>query len=107
MATIIIVDRVGENTRIIDMARNIGGEVVQMSNAYWPKDIAILLNRTFGFEHELVNMEQEKIEAFLRTKLNEIPLESFVRNLPLKDLTDVQPPLEGMNQEGSDKEYPS
>ncbi len=107
MATIIIVDRVGENTRIVDMARNIGGEVVQMSNAYWPKNIAILLNRTLGFEHELVNMEQERIEAFLRTKLNEIPLESFVRNLPLKDLPETLPALDMMNQESIDEDYPS
>ena len=107
MATIIIVDRVGENTRIVDMARAIGGEVVQMSNSYWPKDIAILLNRTLGYEHELVNMEQEKIEAFLRAKLNEIPLESFVKNLPLKDLPDVQPTQDGIRQESFNEDYTS
>jgi len=107
MATIIIVDRVGKDTHILDMAHNIGGEVVQMSASYWPKDVAILLNRTLGFEHELVNMEQENIEAFLKAKLNDVPLENFVKNLPLKDLPDVQPTLEGMSQENDDEDYTS
>lgn len=103
MATIIIVDRIGKETRLTEVARNIGGEVVQMSAAYWPKDIAILLNRTLGFEHELVDMEQEKIEAFLKAKLNKVPLESFVKNMSLRDLPDIQPTTEGTNQENDDE----
>jgi len=98
MATIIIVDRIGKDTRIVNMARAIGGEVVQMSNAYWPKDIAVLLHRTLGFEHELLYMEQGEIETFLKAKLNDVPLEDFVKNLPLKDLLNTQTMLEGMEQ---------
>ena len=94
MATIIIVDRVGKDTRILDMAHNIGGDVVQMSASYWPQNVAQVLNRTLGFEHELLHMNQIEVEAFLKAKLNEVPLMQFVRSLPVKDvleLEDTQP----------------
>lgn len=90
MATIIIVDRVGKDTRILDMARNIGGDVVQMSVSYWPQDVALVLNRTLGFEHVLLHMTQNEVESFLKAKLNEIPLMQFVGSLPVKDVLEVE-----------------
>ncbi|MCW5860687.1 MAG: hypothetical protein KIS63_20505 [Caldilineales bacterium] len=36
------------------------------------------LNRALGFQHELVSMDRSQIDAFLRQKLNEVPLEQFI-----------------------------
>ena len=43
MATIIIVDRIGERSRIERLAKEIDGTIIQMSMSYWPKSIAIKL----------------------------------------------------------------
>lgn len=60
MATIIIVDRLGKNSRVERMARNVGGEIVQMSAAFWPQVVARLLEENLeGYKHELANMSED------------------------------------------------
>ncbi len=78
MATIIIVDRIGANSRIERLAQEVDGTIVQMSAAYWPQQVARELNRVLGFEHDLVNMEQARIGRFLERKLSQVPLEDFI-----------------------------
>lgn len=86
MATIIIVDRIGEKSRIVEMARRVNGSIVQMSATYWPQQVAGLLKNTLDYDHELVSMEQSNIEDYLKEKLKSIPLESFLNTLPTNDL---------------------
>jgi hypothetical protein len=78
MATIILVDRIGSNSRIVQLAEAIDGTIVQMSAGYWPQQVAKELNRAVGFQHELVNMDRGQIDAFLKRKLNEVPLEQLI-----------------------------
>ena len=78
MATIIIVDRVGPNSRIEPMARKIGARIIQMSAAYWPQEVARELNRVLDFEHKLLRMKQSRIRKFLERELSKAPLEDFV-----------------------------
>lgn len=78
MGTIIIVDRIGPGSRIERLAREINGTIVQMSAAYWPQQVARELNRVLGFKHDLVDMEESKIEKFLETRLKQTPLEDFI-----------------------------
>ncbi len=80
MATIIIVDRIGANSRIEQLAKEVGGTIVQMSLAYWPQQVAHELSRVLGYEHPLTKMEQSEISAYLRTRLYEVPLEDFLGN---------------------------
>jgi hypothetical protein len=91
MATIIIVDRIGSNSRIVEMAQTAHGTIIQMSATYWPQEVARLLHSTFGFEHELINMDQVNIGDYLKRKLQDIPLESFMRSLPsiVSDVEDI------------------
>jgi hypothetical protein len=90
MATIIIVDRIGKNSRIVEMARAVNGSIVQMSATYWPQQVARLLKNALGFEHELLDMDQTKIEDYLREKLSTVPLTSFIRNLQVEDLPEIE-----------------
>src|SRR5579885_855409 len=92
MATIIIVDRLGKDSRVVRMAKNVGGDVVQMSATFWPQEVAILLKEKLGYDHELVDLEPARIEDYLREKLQSVPLESFIKSLPVDDLVEQAEP---------------
>jgi len=78
MATIIIVDRIGANSRIEQLAKEVDGTIVQMSMAYWPQQVARELHRVLGYEHKLINMRQSEIGAYLQAELRKVPLEEFI-----------------------------
>ncbi len=56
MATIILVDRIGVKSRIETLAKNIGGNIIQMSMRYWPQDVAKILENALGYQHKLASM---------------------------------------------------
>jgi hypothetical protein len=78
MATFIIVDRIGAKSRIVNLAKKIDGTIIQMSMAYWPKELAEKLGSILGFKHPLQNMAPENIERFIRTAMAKIRIEEFV-----------------------------
>jgi hypothetical protein len=78
LATIILVDRIGPKSNIEQLAREIDGTIVQMSASYWPVQIVRALNQTLGFQHELLEMDSARIEAFLKDALADVPLEAFM-----------------------------
>ncbi len=78
MATIIIIDRISAHSRIEELAKSVGGTVIQMCAGYWPQQVARELNRTLGFQHPLVDMPQHEIGDFLEQRLAQVPLESFI-----------------------------
>jgi hypothetical protein len=89
MATIIIVDRIGRNSRIEQLAREIDGIIIQMSAGYWPQQVARELNRILGFKHDLVNMDQASIGEYLEYKLSQVPFEEFIRFAAKSDVNDA------------------
>lgn len=78
MATIILVDRIGTNSRIERMAKEVQGTIIQMSAGYWPKQVAQVLNKTLGFKHDLTRMNDSKIEKYLQNAMRKVPLEQFI-----------------------------
>ena len=64
LATIIIVDRIGKNSRIERLARKVGGAIVQMSMSYWPKQVARELNSAIGYSHNILKISDEKFESY-------------------------------------------
>lgn len=80
MSTIIIVDRIGASSRITGLARSIGGTIVQMSMAYWPQLVAQQLQKDVGYAHELAAMPTDQVAEYLKTKMSEVPLESYLEN---------------------------
>jgi len=78
LATIIIVDRIGANSRIERLAKEVDGTIVQMSAAYWPQQVARELKRVLGFEHELADMDHARIGKYLERKLRQVPLPDFI-----------------------------
>jgi len=78
LATIIIVDRIGKKSRIEQLAKRVGGTIVQMSMSYWPKQIAIELANSIGYSHKLAKLSDDKIDDYLKRQINKVPLEKFV-----------------------------
>jgi hypothetical protein len=78
MATIILVDRIGENSSIERLAESVKGTIIQMSASYWPQKVAQVLNKTLGFKHDLVRMNENDIEDYLTQAILTAPLEDFI-----------------------------
>lgn len=78
MATIIIVDRIGERSNIGNLARKLDGTIVQMSAGYWPQRVARLLKEVLDYDHPLIDMDASEIEAYLQGRMQDAPLETFI-----------------------------
>ncbi|KAA0266773.1 MAG: hypothetical protein DPW18_15380 [Chloroflexi bacterium] len=78
MATIILVDRVGANSRIERMAEDVKGTIIQMSAGYWPRQVVQVLNNALGFKHALMHMNDSETEKYLRKAVKKVPLEQFI-----------------------------
>jgi len=78
MSTIILVDRIGEGSRITELAKMINGNIVQMSMTYWVKEICQILNKNLGFNHKLVKLSNEDSLEFVSKELKKIDLNQFV-----------------------------
>ncbi len=77
MATIVLIDRIGANSRIVAMAKEIDGHIVQMSMSYWIRAIAVILHETIGFEHKLVKMSNEESILYVKKKMATIDIKKF------------------------------
>jgi len=78
MATIILVDRIGANSRIETLAQAVGGTIIQMSASYWPKQVAYVLQKSLGFKHAILEMADGQIETFLKGQMPVVPLQDFI-----------------------------
>jgi hypothetical protein len=78
MATIILVDRIGVNSRIERLAKDVKGTIIQMSASYWPQQVAQELKKSIGFKHELVSMSRTEIDDYIKQKIDKVPLGKFI-----------------------------
>lgn len=81
MHTIIIVDRIGDRSKIEMLAKRVGGTILQMSMAYWPVEVARELYNVLGHKHELLRLKGTKVGSYLKAKIAEVPLEEFFGNV--------------------------
>lgn len=84
MATMILVDTIGRRSRISKLAEAIDGTIIQMSMVCWPKLIAVELHNRLGFSHEMVNMADKDVCAYLRSKMAQVPLQDFIPRISLE-----------------------
>jgi hypothetical protein len=78
MSTIILVDRIGGRSRIEELARNIEGNIVQMSMSNWVKNVAVILNYNVKFKHPILTMDEKKSLAYIQKKMNSVNLKNFI-----------------------------
>lgn len=77
MATFIIVDRIGDRSRIVELAHRINGTIIQMSMAYWPQELAKKLGKVLGLKHPLQRMPASKIEKYIKVCMSHINIKDF------------------------------
>ncbi|MDX2304262.1 MAG: CfrBI family restriction endonuclease [Microscillaceae bacterium] len=78
MSTIIIVDRIGKNSRIIDMAKNIEGHIVQMSMSQWVREVCSILKEKIEFTHPLLDMNDDDSLMFIKRAVMNLDIKKFV-----------------------------
>ena len=78
MSTIIIVDRIGEGSRITELAKQINGTIVQMSMTYWVKEICEILHESTGFRHPMLKMDNDATLTLIKERMASIQLTDFV-----------------------------
>jgi len=78
MTTIILVDNIGKGSRIDELAKQIDGTIIQMSMAYWPKQVATVLYNKIGLAHPLVDMPNHEIRPYLKNAMTEVKIEQFL-----------------------------
>lgn len=78
MKTIVIVDRIGDRSRITDMAKEINGSIVQMSMSYWVKEVAKILSDSLGYNHAIVGMNNEQSTSYIKDEMLGIDLRKFL-----------------------------
>ncbi|MBF0459597.1 MAG: CfrBI family restriction endonuclease [Nitrospirae bacterium] len=82
-ATCIIVDRVGEDSGLVEQARRAGAKVIQMSMSYWPIELAQWIKQNFNHKSEILNCKQSDLPAFFNKKLAGISFENFDSGLSI------------------------
>lgn len=84
--TIILVDRIGSNSRIGDMAQNIGGSILQMSGTYWVYELAEVIKTEFPFfEHEILKQNRNQSLEYIKNKMKEVDLSQFISYADAED----------------------
>jgi len=78
MATFIIVDRIGDRSRIAELAKKIDGTIIQMSMAYWPQVLSKQLGEVLGFKHPIQKMKGREIESFIKSTMQSVDLQFLV-----------------------------
>ncbi len=78
MSTLIIVDRIGEGSRITDIASTIGGNIIQMSMSFWVKEVAQILKKTTDFDHDILRMTNKNSLHYIRDSINSVELKDFI-----------------------------
>ncbi len=78
MSTIILVDRIGEGSNITHLAKEIEGDIVQMSMAYWVKQVCEILKSKTDFKHPLTKISDEKSIRYIEDAMKNMDLKSFI-----------------------------
>ncbi len=92
--TIIIVDRVGKNSRVIQQAKEINSSIVQMSHSDWAFQLGEILESVLsGFVSPFSKLNSKKILSSIEQGVKSAPLEAILK-LAIETNDDVEPGLE-------------
>lgn len=85
MGTIILVDRIGEASKIEELAARVNGKIIQMSMAYWPREVAKELSKTVGYSHDILKMSDKELSLFLDEGMKSAPLATYLKNVVIDE----------------------
>ncbi len=81
-STIVLIDKIGEDSNVMNIARRNGGHVIQMSGTYWVYELANVLKEEFEFyDHPLLSMSKEDSINYIRENIHNIDMTLFAKGL--------------------------
>lgn len=79
MSTIVIVDTIGDRSKVRDLAEDIEGAIVCMSERSWVLQVSALISNRLRKVNPLAHVNTyEELEAYLRDKMKDINLEELI-----------------------------
>lgn len=85
-STIILIDKIGIDSNVFNIARRNGYYVIQMSGSYWVYELAKTLKAEFEFyEHPLLSMTKEESIQYIRENIHNVDMSLFVRGLDVNN----------------------
>jgi hypothetical protein len=92
LKTIIIVDVVGKNSSIVELAEKVGGVIIQMSASDWVQTLGVELEAALdGYSSPLKAGTHSSYENFIRDGVNKAPLEQIFQLAIPGDDTEQNP----------------
>lgn len=87
--TFVIVDRLPRTGKTEQAAAAIGAEIVQMSMAFWPRDVAMRLHQAYGTSHEIESIADADMSDYLMRALRNVPIEELVSGISFSGVSDA------------------
>jgi hypothetical protein len=84
MKTFIIVDRIGERSRIEDNARAIDGQIVQMSGSYWIRLVAAGLGSAVGYRSSISKLSDSQLHDFIHKAIAKMDVRPFIKGVTVE-----------------------
>jgi hypothetical protein len=78
MTTIIIIDRIAEGSRIVEMAEKINGHIIQMSMTNWVSELVVILKNEVGYSHPLTDMNSSQTINYIKKEIKNMNLSAFI-----------------------------
>ena len=90
--TIIIVDTIGEGSRVREMAAEIGGAIIQMNSSFWVKELADTIESIYpkAFKNPLKSISQRDSLQYVERQVLGVEFRHF---LPEKQVVKKEPSL--------------
>ena len=85
--TIVLIDKIGDNSNVFNIARRNNWYVIQMSGTYWLYELAQVMKEEFEFyDHPLLQMSKEDSIKYIHDNIKNIDLSLFANGLEGDDL---------------------
>lgn len=83
METIIIIDRIGDRSRIVELAREIGATILQMSSSLWAQDLDNVLSKLFPeYVRQLSDCgSPSEVRSVIHERLGDEEFELILQNI--------------------------
>ena len=97
-STIILVDNIGENSRIVEMAKKIDGVILQMREHFWVYKLAQTIKEKCDYESPILSGSLEDSLRYIDEKMKEVDL------TPILKIADAADSAERKKSEGDTDE---
>lgn len=85
-STIVLIDKIGEESNVLNIARRNGAYLIQMSGTYWVYELAQTLKQEFEFyDHPLLSMTKEESIQYIKERVPSIDMAKFVSGMDGSD----------------------